>query len=63
MIANPFNHGVCTAVANAKPLGGYAPKVGLSRGRAIQGDVAEDYIIFCGKATLFGWINDYFPAG
>src|SRR3954468_10989290 len=46
VIADAFDHRVSAAIANGKTLGGAAAEKRLPAGRAIQGDVADDDVVF-----------------
>ena len=63
MVPDTFNNGVRTAIADTEPFSGDPPEVGFSRGCAVEHNIADQYVVFCGEATVGGWINDYLSAG
>ena len=63
MVPDTFNNGVRTAIADAEPFSGDSPEVGFTRGRAVEHNIADQYVVFCGEATVGGWVNDDLSAG
>ena len=58
-----FDDGVCAAVANAEPLAGAARGRTPGRGRAVEGDVADQDVLLGHERGDLGRIDDDLAAG
>ena len=63
VVADAFDHGMRTAVADGEPLGGAAADECFAARRAVQRDVADDDVVFGHKARFGGRIDDDAAAG
>ena len=52
VVAHRFNHRAGAAVAHAEALAGHPADVNLAAGRAVEGNVADDHVLFRGKIGL-----------
>src|SRR5258708_2142425 len=63
MIADGFDAGADSAVANAESFAGHAADVGLAARRPVEGDIADDDIVLWHEGGLIGRENDDLAAG
>ena len=62
MIADAFDDGMNTTIAHAEAFAGDAAHVSFSTRGTIQGDVADDDVLFGHKGRFFGRGDDNFTA-
>jgi len=63
MITNAFDNGFCTTVANTKSFRRNAAKIGITRRRSIQGNIAKQNILFRCELAVLGRIYDHPATG
>jgi hypothetical protein len=63
MIPHYLDDGSNTTVAYAESFAGRATHISLAAGRAVEGDVADDDVLFGDKRGLVRWLDDQLVAG
>jgi hypothetical protein len=58
MIADALDHGVNTAVANAEAFTRDSVNIGFAAGGSVEGDVADDYILFRFEGCAWGRVDN-----
>src|SRR5215831_11492386 len=62
VIADPFDDGSQTAVSDAEAFTCDAIDVGFAAGGAVEGNIADDHIVFCLEGRSSWRMNDDFAA-
>ena len=58
VVAHAFDDGGDAGIAHAEAFAGHAAEEGFSGGRAVEGDVAEDDVVFGGEGRLGVRVDD-----